>query len=117
MTRVKRGVTAHRRHRKIVKAAKGYRGLRHCTFKQAKNAVMKAGINAYRDRRLRKRTFRRLWITRINAACRAHGMAYSRFINALMKTDIQINRKMLAELAVNNEAAFKAVVEKAKTVK
>lgn len=117
MTRVKRGVTAHRRHRKIVKAAKGYRGLRSCTFKQAKNAVMKAGINAYRDRRLRKRTFRRLWITRINAACRAHGMAYSRFINALMKANIQIDRKMLAEIAVNNEAAFKAVVEKAKTVK
>jgi len=117
MTRVKRGVIAHRRHRKIVKAAKGYRGLRNCTFKQAKNAVMKAGINAYRDRRLKKRTFRRLWITRINAACRANGMAYSRFINALLKANIQIDRKMLAELAVNNETAFKAILEKVKTIK
>ncbi|MBU1446584.1 50S ribosomal protein L20 [Patescibacteria group bacterium] len=117
MTRVKRGVTAHRRHKKMVDAAKGYRGLRNCTFKQAKTAVMKAGIHSYRDRRLKKRTFRGLWITRINAACRANGMAYSRFINALLKADIQIDRKMLAELAVNNEAAFKSIIEKVKTVK
>lgn len=114
MTRIKRGVTAHRRHRKIVKAAKGYRGLRSTTFKQAKNAVMKAGINAYRDRRLKKRTFRSLWITRINAACRVNGLTYSRFMNALLNEDIQIDRKMLAELAVHNEEAFKAIVDKVK---
>jgi large subunit ribosomal protein L20 len=114
MTRIKRGVQAHRRHRKIVKAAKGYRGLRSKTFKQAKTAVMKAGMNAYRDRRLKKRSFRRLWITRINAACRANGITYSRFMNALLNSDIQIDRKMLADLAIHNEEAFKAIVEKAK---
>lgn len=114
MTRVKRGTTAHRRHRKIISAAKGYRGLRSTTFCQAKNAVMKAGTNAYRDRRLKKRTFRSLWITRINAACRKNGISYSRFMNALLKSDIQIDRKMLAELAVHNEQAFNAIVEKAK---
>jgi large subunit ribosomal protein L20 len=113
MTRVKRGVTAHRRHRKIVKAAKGYRGLRHRTFKHAKNAVMKAGMNAYRDRRLKKRTFRRLWITRINAACRAHDVKYSRFIHALTLKDIKVDRKILAELAVNEPETFKAVLDEA----
>ncbi|MFC1655728.1 50S ribosomal protein L20 [Patescibacteria group bacterium] len=115
MTRIKRGVIAHRRHRKIVSAAKGYRGKRSTTFKQAKNAVMKAGINAYRDRRLKKRTFRQMWITRINAACRANGITYSRFINALLREDIQIDRKMLADLAVHNEEAFKAITERAKS--
>lgn len=115
MSRVKRGVFAHRRHKKVIKAAKGYRGLRSKTFKQAKNAVMKAGVNAYRDRRIKKRTFRSLWITRINSACRANGISYSRFINGLLHADIQIDRKMLADLAVNNEAAFKAIVEKAKS--
>ena len=114
MSRVKRGTTAHRRHRKIVKAAKGYRGLRSTTFSQAKNAVMKAGMNAYRDRRLKKRTFRSLWITRINAACRKQGISYSKFMNALLQSDIQIDRKMLADLAVHNEEAFNAIVEKAK---
>jgi large subunit ribosomal protein L20 len=114
MTRVKRGVNAHRRHRKIVKAAKGYRGQRSTTFKQAKNAVMKAGLNAYRDRRLRKRNFRSLWITRINAACRKHGITYSRFMNALLNSDVQIDRKMLAEMAVNNEEAFKALIDQVK---
>ena len=84
MTRIKRGVQAHRRHRKIVKAAKGYRGLRHKTFKQAKTAIMKAGTNAYRDRRLKKRTFRLLWITRSIAACRANGITFSGFIIALL---------------------------------
>lgn len=114
MTRVKRGVTAHRRHRKIVKAAKGYRGQRSTTFKQAKNAVMKAGVNAYRDRRLRKRNFRSLWITRINAACRKHGITYSRFINGLLHSDIKIDRKMLADMAVNNEEVFKSLIDKVK---
>lgn len=113
MTRVKRGVTAHRRHRDMVKAAKGYRGLRSRNFRAAKNAVMKAGTNAYIGRRLRKRDFRRLWITRINAACREQGVSYSKFINGALKAGIELNRKMLAELAVNNAAAFKAVVEKA----
>lgn len=114
MTRVKRGTNAHRRHRKIVKSAKGYRGLRSKTFSQAKNAVMKAGINAYRDRRLKKRTFRSLWITRINAACRKQGISYSRFMNALLKSDIKIDRKILADIAVNNEEAFNAIIKKAK---
>jgi large subunit ribosomal protein L20 len=114
MPRTKRGVTAHRRHKKVIKAAKGYRGLRKNTFSQAKNAVMKAGTNAYRDRRLKKRNFRRLWITRINAACRANGITYSRFMNGCMNAEIGLDRKMLADLAVNNPDAFAAVVEKAK---
>jgi len=117
MTRVKRGVTAHRRHRKIVKLAKGYRGLRSSIFTQAKNAVMKAGINSYRDRKLMKRNFRSLWITRINAACRANGITYSRFMNGLLRSDILMDRKVLAELAANNEAAFKELIEKVKTLK
>ena len=114
MSRVKRGVTAHRRHRKTVKAAKGYRGLRSTHFRSAKNAVMKAGLNSYRDRRKKKRTFRQLWIARINAACRELGMTYSRLIAGMTKKHILINRKMLAELAVNEPAAFKAVVEAVK---
>lgn len=114
MPRVKRGVAAHRRHKKVLKAAKGYRGLRSKTFKQANAAVMKAGVNAYRDRRIKKRTFRRVWITRINSACRAQGISYSRFINGCLHADIKLDRKMLAELAVNNPDAFAAVVEKAK---
>lgn len=113
MTRVKRGENAHRRHRKVVKAAKGYRNLRSKTFKQAKNAVMKAGLHAYTHRRTRKREFRRLWITRINAACRELGVAYSRFIDGMTKKDIELNRKMLAELAIHEPKAFKAVVETA----
>jgi len=113
MTRVKRGVTAHRRHRKVVKAAKGYRGLRSKTFKQAKNAVAKAGMHAYKHRKTRKREFRRLWITRINAACRELGTSYSRFIDGMTKKGIEVNRKILAELAVSEPEAFKAVVEAA----
>lgn len=114
MTRVKSGPSAHRRHRKIVKAAKGYRGQRSTTFKQAKTALMKAGTNAYRDRRLRKRTFRSIWITRINAACREHGITYSRFMNGLLKSNIEIDRKMLADLAVHNEETFEALVKEVK---
>ncbi|MBU1992935.1 50S ribosomal protein L20 [Patescibacteria group bacterium] len=113
MTRIKRGVTAHRRHHKMVKAAKGYRGLRSKTFAQAKNAVMKAGTNAYRDRRLRKRTFRRLWITRINAACRVHGVQYSRFVYGLTIKKILVDRKILADMAVHEPDTFKAVLDKA----
>ncbi|PKL36462.1 50S ribosomal protein L20 [Candidatus Peregrinibacteria bacterium HGW-Peregrinibacteria-1] len=114
MTRVKSGTTAHRRHRKIIKAAKGYRGLRSRTFKQAKNAVMKAGMHAYAHRRTKKRDFRSLWIARINAAARPLGVSYSRLIDGMSKNSIVINRKMLAELAVNNAEAFKAIVEKIK---
>lgn len=114
MTRVKSGENTHRRHRKVVKAAKGYRGLRSKTFKQAKNAVAKAGQHAYAHRRTKKRDFRRLWIARINAACRPLGVSYSRLIAGMTAKGISINRKMLAEMAVSEPAAFKAVVEAAK---
>lgn len=114
MTRVKRGVTAHRRHRKIVKAAKGYRGLRSKNFRQAKNAVMKAGTNSYRDRKVKKRTFRSLWIARINAACRDLGVPYSRLIDGMSKKGIAIDRKILAELAAKEPETFKAIVEEAR---
>lgn len=112
--RVKKGVTAHRRHKKIIKQAKGFRGKRKNVFKLAKNAVMKAGQNAYRDRRLKKRTFHQLWVLRINAACREHDLKYSRFIYGLELAGIEINRKMLSELAINNPDVFKEIVEKAK---
>ena len=111
MSRVKRGVTAHRRHRKSVKAAKGFRGLRKANFRQAKNALMKAGLHSYTHRRTRKRDFRALWIARINAACRPLGISYSRLIDGMTKKDIRINRKMLADMAVNNPDTFKRVVE------
>ena len=114
MPRVKRGVTAHRRHKKILSQAKGFRGKRKNVFKLAKNAVMKAGQNAYRDRRLKKRTFHQLWILRINAACREHDLKYSRFIYGLELAGIEINRKMLAELAVSEPDVFKEIVDKAK---
>lgn len=112
--RVKKSVTAHRRHKKVIKAAKGFRGKRKNVFKLAKNAVMKAGQNAYRDRRLKKRTFHQLWVLRINAACREHEIKYSRFIYGCELAGIEINRKMLSELAINHPEAFKEVVEKAK---
>jgi len=114
MSRVKRGVTAHRRHKKVLKLAKGYRGKRKNVFKLAKNAVMKAGTNAYRDRKLKKRTFHQLWILRINNACRELDIKYSRFIYGLELAGIEINRKMLSELAVNNPDVFKEIVELAK---
>lgn len=114
MTRVKRGVAAHARHKKLLKLAKGYRGKRKNVFKLAKNAVMKAGQNAYRDRRLKKRSFHQLWTLRINAACREQGLRYSRFIYGLELAGITINRKMLAELAVNHPDAFKMIVTQAK---
>ena len=114
MSRIKRGTTVRRRHKKIIKAAKGYRGRRKNVFKLAKNAVMKAGVNAYRDRRLKKRTFHQLWVLRINNACREHDIKYSRFIYGLELAGVSINRKMLSELAVNAPEAFKEVVEKAK---
>lgn len=115
MPRVKRGVTARARHKKILALAKGYRGRRGNVFRIAKQAVMRAGQYAYRDRRNRKRLFRSLWIARINAASREHGLSYSRFISGLNKAAIGLDRKVLAELAVNDKPAFAAIVAKVKT--
>ena len=115
MPRVERGVTAHRRHKKILKQAKGYYGARSRIFRVAKQAVIKAGQYAYRDRRQRKRQFRALWITRINAQARANGITYSQFINGLKKANITLDRRVLADLAVRDKAGFSAVVEQAKT--
>ena len=115
MPRVKRGVTAHRRHKKILKQAKGYYGARSRIFRVAKQAVIKAGQYAYRDRRQSKRQFRALWITRINAKARANGITYSQFINGLKKANITLDRRVLADLAVRDKAGFSAVVEQAKT--
>jgi len=113
MARVKRGVTAHAKHKKVLKAAKGYYGRRKNTIRIAKQAVEKALQYQYRDRKNRKRTFRALWIQRINAAVREHGMTYGRFIDGLNKAGIDIDRKMLADLAVKDAAAFKALTEQA----
>jgi len=106
MPRANSSVPRHRRHRKIVKQAKGYYGARSRTFKSAKDAVVKAGLYAYRDRRQRKRQFRRLWITRINAACRLNGTTYSAFINSLKTNGIGLDRKILADMAVNDPQSF-----------
>jgi large subunit ribosomal protein L20 len=114
MPRVKRGVTAHARHKKILKLAKGFRGRRKNVFRIAKQAVMKAGQYAYRDRRTRKRVFRQLWIARINAASRELGVTYSKFMAGLKKANIEIDRKVLADMAVNDPAAFGSIVEKAR---
>ncbi len=114
MARIKTGVTAHARHKKILKLAKGYRGTRSRLFKKANESVMKALSYALRDRRAKKGEFRRLWIARINAASRLHGLSYSRFINGLTKAGVEINRKMLADLAVNDANAFAKLVEIAK---
>ena len=114
MSRVKRGVQAHRRHKKILKLAKGYYGARSRVFRVAKQAVIKAGQYAYRDRRQRKRQFRPLWITRINAGARMNGLSYSRLISGLKKSSIEIDRKVLADLAIHDKAVFTAIVEKAK---
>jgi large subunit ribosomal protein L20 len=114
MPRVKRGVTARARHKKILALAKGYRGRRKNVYRIAKQAVMKAGQYAYRDRRAKKRVFRRLWIARINAASRQQGLSYSRFIAGLKKAAIELDRKVLAELAVNDPAAFNSIVAQAK---
>ena len=114
MPRVKRGVTAHARHKKILALAKGFRGRRGNVFRIAKQAVMKAGQYAYRDRRAKKRVFRQLWIARINAAARANGLTYSQFINGLNKAQIGLDRKVLADIAVHDEAAFAAIVNQVK---
>lgn len=114
MPRVKRGVTARARHKKILTLAKGYRGRRKNVYRIAKQAVMKAGQYAYRDRRQKKRQFRQLWIARINAASRENGLPYSKFMNGLKKAAIEIDRKVLADLAVFDKPAFAQIVEKAK---
>ncbi len=113
MSRVKRGVTTHARHRKIIKAAKGYWGRRKNTFRAANQAVEKAGQYAYRDRKVRKRNFRALWIQRINAGAREHGLTYGRFIDGLNKAGVEIDRKVLADIAVHDADAFKALVDQA----
>jgi len=114
MARVKRGVQAKARHKKVLKEAKGYYGARRKIYRVAKQAVTKAGQYAYRDRRQRKRQFRRLWIVRINAAARQFDLSYSRFIDGLNKAEIEVDRKVLADLAVHDIAAFGVLAEKAK---
>ena len=114
MPRVKRGVTARARHKKVLALAKGFRGRRGNVFRIAKQAVMKAGQYAYRDRRAKKRVFRQLWIARINAAARANGLTYSQFINGLNKAQIGLDRKVLADIAVHDEVAFAAIVNQVK---
>jgi len=114
MSRVKRGVTSHAKHKKVLKAAKGYYGRRKNTIRIAKQAVEKANQYAYRDRKRRKRTFRALWIQRINAAVRPFGLNYSRFIDGLGRAGIEVDRKVLSDLAIREPAAFGAIVEQAK---
>lgn len=113
MARVKGGVTAHARHKKVLKKAKGYYGRRSTTFRTANAAVEKAGIYAYRDRKAKKRTFRALWIQRINAAVREEGLTYSRFISGLAKAGIELDRKVMADMAMHEPAAFKGLVAQA----
>ena len=114
MARVKRGVTARRRHKKVLARAKGYYGARSRVYRVAVQAVTKAGQYAYRDRRNKKRQFRRLWIARINAGARLNGLSYSRMINGLKKANIEIDRRVLADIAMHDDKAFAAIVEKAK---
>ncbi len=114
MARVKSGATAKARHKKVLGKAKGYYGARSKLFKTAKQAVIKAGQYAYRDRRQRKRQFRQLWIVRINAAAREHGLSYSRFINGLKEAGVEVDRKVLADIAMHEKEAFAALVERAK---
>ncbi len=115
MARVKRGVTAHAKHKKVLKAAKGYYGRRKNTIRVAKQAVEKAAQYAYRDRKTKKRNFRSLWIQRINAATREHGLTYGRFIDGLNKSGVEIDRKVLADIAVHQPDAFKVLVDKARS--
>ena len=114
MTRVKSGVQTKRRHKKVLKEASGYFGSKHRLYKTAKEQLMHSSVYAYRDRRQKKREFRKLWITRINAACRMNDISYSRFINGLTKAGVEVNRKMLSEIAINDMEAFKNLVEVAK---
>ena len=117
MTRVKSGVQTKRRHKKVLKEASGYFGSKHRLYKTAKEQLMHSSVYAYRDRRQKKREFRKLWITRINAACRMNDISYSKFIDGLNKAGIEVNRKMLSEIAINDMDAFKELVEVAKTGK
>lgn len=117
MARVKGGVRTRARHKKVLKLAKGYFGAKSKLYKMANQAVMKSMVYSYRDRRVRKRDFRRLWITRINAAARINGLSYSRFINGLKKAGISLNRKMLADMAVNDAAAFSQLADQVKAIK
>ncbi len=114
MARVKRGVQARARHKKVIKQAKGYSGRRKNVYRVAVQAVTKAGQYAYRDRRQRKRQFRQLWIARINAGAREHGLSYSRMINGLKKANIEIDRKVLSDMAITDKPAFAAIAEQAK---
>ena len=114
MARVKRSVNARKKRRKVLEEAKGYYGRKNSSYKLAKEQVMRSGAYAYRDRRVRKRDFRRLWITRINAAARAEGMSYSEFMHGLGKAGVEVNRKMLADIAVNDRDAFRRFVELAR---
>ncbi len=115
MPRAKTGVVRRRRHKKILKLAKGYWGLRSKSFRKARETLFAAGNYAYRDRKRRKRDFRRLWIARINAACRQHGLSYSRFMHGLKRAGVELDRKVLADLAVRNPEAFGLLVERAKS--
>ena len=114
MARVKNGVTTKQRHKKVLKQARGYFGSKHRLYKTAKEQLMHSGAYAYRDRKQNKRNFRKLWITRINAACRMNDISYSKFINGLNKVGVEINRKMLSEIAINDEASFTSLVNVAK---
>ena len=114
MTRVKRGVTTHKRHKRILKQASGYWGARHRQFRRANEAVLKAMDDAFRGRKQKKRDFRRLFIARVNAACRENGTTYNRFIDGLKKANIEVNRKSLSEVAIADPAAFTALVEQAR---
>ncbi|AEE90859.1 MAG: 50S ribosomal protein L20 [Tepidanaerobacter acetatoxydans] len=114
MARVKKGVTARKKHKKVIKLAKGYRGSKSKLFRPANQAVLKAQSHAYRGRKLKKRDFRKLWIARINAAARSNGISYSKFINGLKKAGVQINRKMLSEMAINDANGFTQLVDIAK---
>lgn len=111
MVRVKRGLAKRKRKKRVIKRAKGYLGARHKTYRAAKQVLLKAGVYAYRDRRARKREFRKLWIQRINAACRQHGLTYGKLINGLKKAKIELDRKVLAELAVEHPKTFEKIVE------
>ncbi len=117
MSRVKRGNVLQKRHKKVLKFAKGFRGSKSKIFIAANQAVIQAFRNAYRDRRKRKRDFRSLWITRINAACRAHGISYSKFMHALAVSEIPLNRKSLSEMAISDPLAFEGLVKTAQAVK
>lgn len=116
MTRVKRGLTAHRKHKKLLTSTKGYRGTKRRLVKVAREAALHAGAYAYHGRKRKKRDFRRLWITRISEAVKAEGMSYSHFINGMKKANIQLDRKILSDLVLNHQNAFKQIIDKVKSI-